>query len=80
MGLMEVPLSFIHSHVLFGYRSSESRKIAQTQAGVKLFPSAISPLYGLLYNTSELVNISSIVRLMTLNAHSLFLWALKAVC
>lgn len=48
--------------------SREEGKVVQTPAGVKLFPRAISALSILAYDTCKLVNISSIVALMTVKA------------
>lgn len=52
--------------------SREEAKVAHMPAGVKLFPRAISALFILAYDTCKLVNISSIVALMTVKA--CYLW------
>lgn len=48
--------------------SREEAKVAQTAAGVKLFPQVISALSIVAYDTCKLVNISSTVALMTVKA------------
>lgn len=63
--LLEHPLCFVHPSC---EHSREEAKVAQTPAGVKLFPQAISALSILAYDTCKLVNISSIVALMTVKA------------
>lgn len=60
--------------------SREEAKVAPAQAGVKLFPQAISALSILAYDTCKLVNISSIVALMTVKACYLRLWKQCAKC
>lgn len=60
--------------------SREEAKVAHTPAGVKLFPQAISALSILAYDTCKLVNISSIVALMTVKACYLWLWKQCAKC
>lgn len=60
--------------------SREEAKVAQAPARVKQFPWAISAQSILAYDTCNLVNISSIVVLMTVKACYLWLWKQCAKC